>query len=481
MPALTAIFIAVLFVKFSTLVLGNLGVEIAFIPYIDPTCRYIPWEFTRLQPTGCHSASPEYDSSLGHIRLRTAYPYLEDIPDAIAIYDGDCIRSNVTLVMFPYKLQYVDQELHIAVAPKYSEIDYPDEAKYRVLKEGSLEWKKILGSKPPLPTNEGDVLYKGKDGQWSRLPNEIMVYRAREWGRPLTKTFDIYQKGVGVRPEPLIQPSRFENLNMRLGTLERQFPNSPDSVLVRPRLGDDDDQLPGWLSDPQTRRDWAGAEENLVVPQQRKDPLRCGGQPIRYKNSLTEMTEQRDAFEKGSPGFRLSRNNPERSPLRIPSTNPGTIGLNKLRVPNPQLPKVQMPSGFSQSQSRSQSPDDFGWDVLRPQRGHRIQDPTPNYLGERLRESAEKDESISEIPDELSPGEKIRVNLKETEYDPILAGLTSSALPSEFQPMDSLSPMLPLLREPGSPSVYPDESSDPRVNAIILNSNPDFDSQYFYL
>ncbi|EGX46943.1 hypothetical protein AOL_s00097g369 [Orbilia oligospora ATCC 24927] len=444
MPAVTSIFITLLLVGFSAPVLGMIGVEIAFVPIWDPTCRIVPWDFTRLEPTGCHSAVPEYEAFLGHVRLRTAYPYLEDIPDAIAIYDGDCTRSNATLVIFPYKLQFVDQEVHVTEEPEWSDIEYPENARYQVLKEGSLEWKKILGSKPSVPTKEGDVLYKKKDGQWGSLPNEIWVYPARQWGgsRGLKKTLDIYEKGVGLRPEPLVQPSRFENLNMRLGTLERQFPNSPDSVLARPRIGDDEDRLPGWLSNPQTRREWAGTEDNPLVPQQRKYPMKCGGQPIRYKDSLTEMTEQTDTFEKVSPGFRLFRNNRARSPLQIPPVKPGTIGSNKIRVPNPRLPKVQAPSGFSQS--RSQSPDDFGWDVLRPQRGHQNQDPTPNYLGGRLRESAERDDTITEIPDELSPGEKIRVDMKETEYDPILAGLTSSAFRSDIRPLDSLSPILPL-------------------------------------
>ncbi|KAF3109056.1 hypothetical protein TWF569_006137 [Orbilia oligospora] len=480
MPAVTSIFTTLLLVGFSAPVLGMIGVEIAFVPIWDPTCRIVPWDFTRLEPTGCHSAVPEYEAFLGHVRLRTAYPYLEDIPDAIAIYDGDCIRSNAILVIFPYKLQFVDQEVHVTEEPEWSDIEYPENAKYQVLKGGGLEWKKILGSKPSVPTKEGDVLYKKKDGQWGSLPNEIWVYPVRQWGgsRGLKKTLDIYEKGVGLRPEPLVQPSRFENLNMRLGTLERQFPNSPDSVLARPRIGDDEDRLPGWLSNPRTRRGWTGTEDNPLVPQQRKYPMKCGGQPIRYKNSLTEMTEQTDTFEKASPGFRLFRDNRARSPLQIPPAKPGTIGSNKIRVPNPRLPKVQAPSGFSQS--RSQSPDDFGWDVLRPQRGHQNQDPTPNYLGGRLRESAERDDTITEIPDELSPGEKIRVDMKETEYDPILAGLTSSAFRSDIRPLDSLSPILPLQREPRSPSVYPDESSDPRINAIILNSNPDLDSQYFF-
>ncbi|KAF3246466.1 hypothetical protein TWF128_008927 [Orbilia oligospora] len=444
MPAVTSIFTTLLLVGFSAPVLGMIGVEIAFVPIWDPTCRIVPWDFTRLEPTGCHSAVPEYETFLGHVRLRTAYPYLEDIPDAIAIYDGDCIRSNATLVIFPYKLQFVDQEVHVTEEPEWSDIEYPENAKYQVLKEGSLEWKKILGSKPFVPTKEGDVLYKKKDGQWSSLPNEIWIYPVRQWGgsRGLKKTLDIYEKGVGLRPEPLVQPSRFENLNMRLGTLERQFPNSPDSVLARPRIGDDEDRLPGWLSNPRTRREWTGTGDNPLVPQQRKYPMKCGGQPIRYKNSLTEMTEQTDTFEKASPGFGLFRNNRARSPLQIPPVKPGTIGSNKIRVPNPRLPKVQAPSGFSQS--RSQSPDDFGWDVLRPQMGHQNQDPTPNYLGGRLRESAERDDTITEIPDELSPGEKIRVDMKETEYDPILAGLTSSAFRSDIRPLDSLSPILPL-------------------------------------
>ncbi|KAK6331910.1 hypothetical protein TWF718_002447 [Orbilia javanica] len=466
-----AVFIA-FFLVGANPVLGMRGIEIAFVPLMD--CRLLRWDFEKLEPAGCHPAVPEYQEFLDTIRLRTAYPYLEDIPDAIAIYDGPCTKANVKLVIFPYKLEFMDQEVHV-LEPEWEDIEYPKAATYQVLKEGSAEWKKVLGNKPPLPTNEGDVWFR-ENGGWGRLPNEIWLYPVRQWRKPLKKSLDVYQKGVGVRPKPLTQPPEFENLNMRLGTLEKQFPDSPDSVLVRPRIRDDEERLPGWLSNPQTQGEWAGTDENPLVPQ-RMNPLRCEGQSIKYKDSLTGMSEKFDSFEKMSPGFRLFRNNRARSPLQIPS---GNTSSGKLHVPNPRLPRVQVPSAFSPSHSRSQSPDDFGWDVLRPQRVHRVQDRTPNYLGEDLRRSAERDESVSEIPNELSPGEKIRVDMKETDFEPILGGITLSPWPSDSQPMDSFSPILPLQRESEGPSAYPDESSDPRINAIILNSNPDLDSQYFF-
>ncbi|KAK6511233.1 hypothetical protein TWF481_000155 [Arthrobotrys musiformis] len=362
MSARRSVFLSLVLAGLSAPAMGMLGLEIAFLPVMD--CRLISWDYVKLEPTGCHPATTKYGNFLESFRIRSAYPYLEDIPDAIAIYDGDCTKANVKIVVFPYKLQFVDQEVRV-LDPGWDDVDYPESAMYQVLKEGSIEWRKLFGSKPSMPMKEGDVLFKENNGQWGSLPDEVWVYPVRQQMKPARKPLEIYQKGLGERPKLSTKPSKFENLNMRLGTLEKQFPDSPDSVLVRPRIGYDEQTFPGLLSRTQTQgqREWAGTEDNPLVPQRRRYPETCGGQPLQYgaKDSLTEMVEKLDPFEKASAGFRLLRNNQARPPLQFPSTNSGS---SRLRVPNPQLPKVQMPSGFSQS--RSQSPDDLDWDILRP-------------------------------------------------------------------------------------------------------------------
>ncbi|KAK6346172.1 hypothetical protein TWF730_010502 [Orbilia blumenaviensis] len=473
----TVFLIVSLLVDHSTSVLDMVGVDIGFLPLME--CRLLPWDYTRLEPTGCHSAVPKNNETLEVIRLRTGYPYLEDIPDAIAIYDSDCTKANIRFIIFPYKLEFMTQEVHV-LEPEWEDIpEYPEKAKYQVLKEGGTEWRRTFGIKPPLPTNEGDVLYK-QDGQWGRLEDEIWLQPVRRGQKPLRESFDLYQRGVGERPSPSKQQSNFDKLNLRCGTLEKEFPNSPDSVLVRPRLEDilEDERYPGRLPNTQSRGEWEGMKNNPSIPQRYRDPFAYGEQPLRYKDTLTEVTDKVDDIEVTSPGFILFKNSLTRSPLLFNSKNTGS---NRLQLPNPIIPDVQYPSGFSNSRSKSQVPDDLDWDILRPQRMPRVQDETPNVLGEQLRESAERDGSVSEIPDELFPGEKVRVDMKEPDYDSLLAGLTlPPELPSEFRNGISLSPILPLKRSPPSSPFTNLESSDPGINAIILDSDPDLDSQYFH-
>ncbi|KAK6524759.1 hypothetical protein TWF281_011657 [Arthrobotrys megalospora] len=472
MSSRSIILTALLFISFSASVLGMPGVEIAFVPLQDPDCRLRIYDFVKLEPSGCHSAMLDDERwFVGSIRIRTAYPYLDDIPSAIGIYDGDCTKAQIRFIIFPYQLQFVDQEVRLVTYPFPNVISswdlakYPEYAGYQVLKEGSKEWKELLDGpdRPRLPTNEGDVLYKDKFGKWEYFPNKLQVYPVYQWGKPSHKGLSLYQKGVGVRPP------KFENLNMMLGTLERQSPNSPDAVLARPRLGDGGERPP--VSIPDTQGGWRGTEANPLIPEWPKEPSICGEPTLKFSARSSEMSAH--VNDMVSPGLFRGNRETNRGPLQIPSAR---AGPNQLRAPNTRLPKVHNPSVFSPSRSKSQAPEDFDWDVLRPQRPHQAQDETPNRLGERLRESAERDESISEIPEELAPGEKIQVDKDEIDYEPLLAGLGLAPFSSDFRSLAS--PLLPLEREPESPFIKP-VSSTPRVNAVVFDSDPDLDSQYF--
>ncbi|EPS43785.1 hypothetical protein H072_2218 [Dactylellina haptotyla CBS 200.50] len=406
-------------VLISMLYTTSYSAEIAFI---HPD-EWIPnqWTFQNLRPNGpdkCNNVVNTWEDRISSIRLRTGYTDADSSPDAIAFYHGkECSRSTIKFIIFYYNSPLVDQVFYLGELP---EEDMGMFTKYKELEEGAWDWNMLVGgiSRRHMPLREGDVLYKQGPGQgWKNLTNVVEVSSIPTKKDPKPELYDWYGKGVGLRQS--------NSIIQRVGTLDPKYPDSPDSVQIRPSV---DGRLP--IRAPMALSQLRGSDSNPLVPTWPNRPAIWREEPPSAGSEFADTSPPVDESTslQGILGEPMARR-----PMPLPR---GHMGSGRLQVPNPSIPRVFNPSSFSVARQSSPNSDDELF-VLRPQQNRPFVNlESPNTLGEVLRESAEEDDSVTDVPDELAPGERVGLQRNtidpSSEFQPILGSLQSQPKSEEY-------------------------------------------------